>query len=82
MLGTYVLSAGYYDAYYLRAQKIRTLIRRDFEAAFQKGIGFAIVSPTSPSVAFQARRTHQRSAHPYLADAYTVSANLANPSGT
>ena len=75
MLGTYVLSAGYYDAYYLRAQKVRTLIRRDFEAAFQKVD--AIVGPTSPTAAF---KLGERTGDPlamYLADAYTVTANLA-----
>jgi aspartyl-tRNA(Asn)/glutamyl-tRNA(Gln) amidotransferase subunit A len=79
MLGTYVLSAGYYDAYYLKAQKVRTLIRRDFEAAFQKVD--AIVGPTSPTPAF---RLGERTSDPlamYLADAYTVSANLAGLPG-
>ena len=59
ILGTYVLSSGYYDAYYLRAQKVRTLIRRDFATAFEKVD--VIVCPTSPDVAFPDRRTHQRS---------------------
>ena len=79
MLGTYVLSAGYYEAYYLRAQKIRTLILRDFEAAFQKVD--AIVGPTSPTPAF---KLGERTSDPlamYLADAYTVSANLAGLPG-
>jgi aspartyl-tRNA(Asn)/glutamyl-tRNA(Gln) amidotransferase subunit A len=79
MLGTYVLSAGYYDAYYLRAQKVRTLIRRDFEAAFQKVD--AIVGPTSPTAAF---KLGERTGDPlamYLADAYTVTANLAGLPG-
>ena len=51
MVGTYVLSAGYYDAYYLRAQKVRTLIKRDFEACFAAGVD-AILTPTTPSAAF------------------------------
>ena len=51
MIGTYVLSAGYYDAYYVRAQKIRTLIKRDFETAFASGID-AILTPATPSAAF------------------------------
>ena len=51
MIGTYVLSAGYYDAYYLRAQKVRTLIKRDFEACFGAGVD-AILTPTTPSAAF------------------------------
>ena len=79
MLGTYVLSSGYYDAYYLRAQKIRTLIRRDFEAAFQKVD--ALVGPTSPTVAF---RLGERASDPlamYLADVYTVACNLAGLPG-
>ena len=51
MIGTYVLSAGYYDAYYLRAQKVRTLIKRDFEEAFAQGVD-AILTPATPSAAF------------------------------
>ena len=51
MIGTYVLSAGYYDAYYLRAQKVRTLIKRDFEQAFAAGVD-AILTPATPSAAF------------------------------
>lgn len=75
MLGTYALSAGYYDAYYLRAQKVRTLIIKDFEKAFQKVN--LILSPTSPTPAF---RLGERIADPlqmYLADIFTVSVNLA-----
>ncbi len=60
MLGTYALSAGYYDAYYLRAQKVRTLIRRDFERAFESVD--AIVTPTSPTAGLQARREDDRPA--------------------
>jgi aspartyl-tRNA(Asn)/glutamyl-tRNA(Gln) amidotransferase subunit A len=79
MLGTYVLSAGYYDAYYLKAQKVRTLITRDFEQAF--GLVDAIVTPTSPTAAF---KLGEKSADPlamYLADIYTVTANLAGIPG-
>lgn len=75
ILGTYVLSSGYYDAYYLRAQKVRTLIRRDFEDAFEKVD--AILTPTSPTPAF---RRGERSDDPlamYLSDVYTISVNLA-----
>jgi aspartyl-tRNA(Asn)/glutamyl-tRNA(Gln) amidotransferase subunit A len=79
LLGTYVLSAGYYDAYYRKAQQVRTLLRRDFEQAFQ-GCD-AIVTPTSPEVAF---RLGEKAADPlrmYLSDVYTVSANLAGIPG-
>ena len=75
MLGTYVLSVGYYDAYYLKAQQVRTLIRRDFDAAF--AAVDTILMPTSPVPAF---RFGERLANPlqmYLADVFTVSANLA-----
>jgi aspartyl-tRNA(Asn)/glutamyl-tRNA(Gln) amidotransferase subunit A len=79
ILGTYVLSSGYYDAYYLRAQKVRTLIRRDFEQAFEKVD--ALICPTSPEVAF---RRGERSDDPlkmYLADIFTIAANLAGNCG-
>ena len=75
MLGTYVLSAGYYDAYYLKAQQVRTLIRRDFDQAF--ATVDAVVMPTSPTPAF---RLGERTADPlqmYLADVFTVTAPLA-----
>jgi aspartyl-tRNA(Asn)/glutamyl-tRNA(Gln) amidotransferase subunit A len=75
ILGTYVLSSGYYDAYYLKAQKVRTLIRQDFEKAFQSVD--VILSPTSPTPAF---RIGQKSMDPlemYLSDIYTISSNLA-----
>jgi len=75
LLGTYVLSAGYYDAYYLKAQKVRTLIRRDFERAF--GEVDALVCPTSPTPAF---RLGEKLADPlamYLSDVYTLPASLA-----
>ncbi len=75
MLGTYVLSAGYYDAYYLKAQQVRTLILRDYEHAFETVD--VVAMPTSPTPAF---RIGERTADPlqmYLADVFTVSANLA-----
>jgi aspartyl-tRNA(Asn)/glutamyl-tRNA(Gln) amidotransferase subunit A len=75
MLGTYVLSAGYYDAYYLKAQQVRTLIRRDYETAF--AAVDLIAMPTSPTPAF---KLGERTADPitmYLADVFTVGANLA-----
>ncbi len=75
MLGTYALSAGYYDAFYLKAQKVRALIRRDFEDAYKK-VDF-IYSPTTPEVAF---KFGEKSADPlkmYLSDIYTITANLA-----
>jgi len=79
ILGTYVLSSGYYDAYYLRAQKVRELIRRDFAKAFEKVD--ALVSPTSPVPAF---KLGERVADPlqmYLADIFTIAANLAGICG-
>jgi aspartyl-tRNA(Asn)/glutamyl-tRNA(Gln) amidotransferase subunit A len=79
VLGTYVLSAGYYDAYYLKGQKVRALIARDFREAFEKVD--AIVTPTSPVPAF---RLGERSADPlqmYLADIYTVTGSLAGVPG-
>jgi aspartyl-tRNA(Asn)/glutamyl-tRNA(Gln) amidotransferase subunit A len=79
ILGTYVLSSGYYDAYYLRAQKVRTLIRRDFEEAFREVDG--LLSPTSPVPAF---KIGERMADPlqmYLADIFTIAANLAGICG-
>ena len=79
MLGTYVLSAGYYDAYYLRAQKVRSLIARDFADAFQKVD--AIITPTTPTPAF---RLGEKTADPlqmYLADIYTVTGSLAGVPG-
>jgi aspartyl-tRNA(Asn)/glutamyl-tRNA(Gln) amidotransferase subunit A len=79
ILGTYVLSSGYYDAYYLRAQKVRELIRQDFQKVFEKVD--AVVSPTSPVVAF---KLGERVADPlqmYLADIFTIAANLAGICG-
>jgi aspartyl-tRNA(Asn)/glutamyl-tRNA(Gln) amidotransferase subunit A len=75
MLGTYVLSAGYYDAYYLKAQRVRTLVRRDYEQAFQKVD--AVVMPTSPTPAFKIGERVEDPLQLYLTDIFTVSANLA-----
>ena len=80
MLGTYALSAGYYDAYYLKAQKVRTLIKGDFDALWAQGFD-ALVAPTSPTVAF---RFGERSADPvsmYLSDACTLPVNMAGLAG-
>ena len=79
MLGTYALSAGYYDAYYLKAQKVRTLIARDFEEAFSKV--HAIVTPTCPTAAFKLGEKAEDPLAMYLADIYTVTAELAGIPG-
>lgn len=79
ILGTYVLSSGYYDAYYLRAQKVRTLIRRDFDQALSKVD--AIVSPTSPETAFRLGEKTDDPLKMYLADIFTIAANLAGICG-
>jgi aspartyl-tRNA(Asn)/glutamyl-tRNA(Gln) amidotransferase subunit A len=79
ILGTYVLSSGYYDAYYLRAQKVRTLIRRDFDQAFTKVD--AIVSPTSPETAFRFGEKTDDPLKMYLADIFTIATNLAGICG-
>lgn len=75
MLGTYALSSGYYDAYYLKAQKVRALIRQDFEKAF-KEVDF-IYSPTTPEVAFKIGEKTNDPLKMYLGDIYTVTANMA-----
>jgi aspartyl-tRNA(Asn)/glutamyl-tRNA(Gln) amidotransferase subunit A len=79
MLGTYALSAGYYDAYYLKAQKMRTLLTRDFEEAFKKVD--VIVTPTSPTPAFKLGEKVDDPLAMYLADIYTVTADLAGIPG-
>ncbi|TME52870.1 MAG: Asp-tRNA(Asn)/Glu-tRNA(Gln) amidotransferase subunit GatA [Chloroflexi bacterium] len=79
MLGTYALSSGYYDAYYLKAQKVRTLIKRDFDQAFQKCD--AIVSATSPTVAFPIGAKTQDPLSMYLCDVLTLGGNLAGLPG-
>ena len=79
MLGTYVLSSGYYDAYYAKAQKVRALVKRDYQAAFTKCN--AILTPTSPSAAFKLGEKSDDPLAMYLNDVYTVSANLAGIPG-
>jgi aspartyl-tRNA(Asn)/glutamyl-tRNA(Gln) amidotransferase subunit A len=79
ILGTYVLSSGYYDAYYLRAQKVRTLIRNDFIKAFEKVD--AIVTPTTPTAAFKAGEKSGDPLQMYLSDIFTISCNLAGICG-
>ncbi len=79
MLGTYALSSGYYDAYYLKAQKVRTLITRDFESAFHQVD--AIVTPTCPTPAFKLGEKAGDPLSMYLADIYTVTADLAGIPG-
>jgi aspartyl-tRNA(Asn)/glutamyl-tRNA(Gln) amidotransferase subunit A len=79
ILGTYVLSSGYYDAYYLRAQKVRTLIRNDFLRAFEKVD--AIVTPTTPTAAFKVGEKSDDPLQMYLSDIFTISCNLAGICG-
>ena len=79
ILGTYVLSSGYYDAYYLRAQKVRTLIRDDFTKAFEQVD--AIICPTSPEPAFKAGDRTDDPMKMYLADIFTIACNLAGTCG-
>lgn len=79
LLGTYALSSGYYDAYYLRAQKVRTLIRRDFLKAFEQVD--AILTPTAPTPAFRLGEKVEDPLQMYLSDIFTISANLAGICG-
>ena len=79
MLGTYVLSAGYYDAYYLKAQKVRSILIQDFDEAFSKVD--AILAPVSPTPAFKIGEKNNDPLKMYLADIYTASANLAGIPG-
>jgi aspartyl-tRNA(Asn)/glutamyl-tRNA(Gln) amidotransferase subunit A len=79
MLGTYALSAGYYDAYYLKAQKVRTLIRRDFEQVFASHD--VIVTPTAPTTAFRIGEKTSDPLQMYLSDIFTISVNLAGLPG-
>jgi aspartyl-tRNA(Asn)/glutamyl-tRNA(Gln) amidotransferase subunit A len=90
MLGTYALSSGYYDAYYLRAQKVRTLVKKDFEKAFnlsENGVDF-ILTPTTPTPAFKLGEKTEDPLQMYLEDIFTVTANIAGipaisvPAGT
>lgn len=80
MVGTYVLSAGYYDAYYNRARKVRTLIKRDFEEVFAAGVD-AILTPATPSAAFELGKKHADPVEMYLNDVFTVTVNLAGLPG-
>ena len=79
MLGTYALSSGYYDAYYVKAQKVRTLIKRDFDEAFEQVD--AIVAPTTPTVAFGIGSRMDDPYQMYLADVFTIPANMAGIPG-
>ncbi|HPA17038.1 MAG TPA: Asp-tRNA(Asn)/Glu-tRNA(Gln) amidotransferase subunit GatA [Verrucomicrobiae bacterium] len=79
LLGTYVLSSGYYDAYYLRAQKVRTLMRRDFERAFETCD--AILTPTAPSPAFKLGEKLDDPISMYLGDVFTIAVNMAGICG-
>ena len=79
ILGSYVLSSGYYDAYYLRAQKVRTLIRRDFEKAFESVD--VIMTPTSPTTAFKIGEKTSDPLAMYLSDICTINVNLAGLPG-
>jgi aspartyl-tRNA(Asn)/glutamyl-tRNA(Gln) amidotransferase subunit A len=81
MIGTYVLSAGYYDAYYVRAQKLRTLIKRDFEEVYAKGV-HAILTPATPSAAFGiGEKGSGDPVEMYLNDIFTVTVNMAGLPG-
>ena len=79
MLGTYALSSGYYDAYYLKAQKVRTLIKRDFDRAFETVD--VIATPTAPTAAFKAGEKSEDPLQMYLSDVFTISCNLAGLPG-
>jgi aspartyl-tRNA(Asn)/glutamyl-tRNA(Gln) amidotransferase subunit A len=79
MLGTYALSAGYYDAYYLKAQKVRTLIRREFDQAFEKYD--ALITPTSPTVPFKIGEKLDDPVQMYLSDVCTLPINIAGVPG-
>jgi aspartyl-tRNA(Asn)/glutamyl-tRNA(Gln) amidotransferase subunit A len=79
MLGTYALSSGYYDAYYLKAQKVRTLICQDFEHAFQRFD--ALITPTAPTAAFRIGEKVDDPLQMYLSDIFTIPCNLAGLPG-
>ena len=79
LIGTYVLSAGYYDAYYIKAQKVRSLIAGDFKAAFEKVD--ALLTPTAPSAAFALGEKSDDPLSMYLNDVFTVTVNLAGLPG-
>ena len=80
MVGTYVLSAGFYDAYYNRARKVRTLIKRDFEDVFAEGVDF-LLTPATPSAAFPLGSASDDPVQMYLNDVFTVTVNLAGLPG-
>jgi aspartyl-tRNA(Asn)/glutamyl-tRNA(Gln) amidotransferase subunit A len=81
MIGTYVLSSGYYDAYYLRAQKVRTLIKKDFEDCFKAGVN-VMLTPATPSAAFGVGEKGQADpVEMYLNDVFTVTVNMAGLPG-
>lgn len=81
MIGTYVLSAGYYDAYYVRAQKVRSLIKQDFDLAFAVGVD-AVLTPATPSTAFaQGEQGSNDPVEMYLNDVFTVTVNMAGLPG-
>jgi len=80
MVGTYVLSAGFYDAYYNRARKVRALIKRDFDEVFAAGVD-AILTPATPSAAFELGRKSDDPVEMYLNDVFTVTVNLAGLPG-
>jgi aspartyl-tRNA(Asn)/glutamyl-tRNA(Gln) amidotransferase subunit A len=80
MLGTYALSAGYYDAYYLKAQKVRTLIRREFDVAFARYD--AIIAPVTPTPAFRIGEKVDDPLSMYLNDIFTLPVNIAGLPGT
>ena len=79
MLGTYVLSAGYYDAYYRKAQRVRRLLKQDFDKAFEKTD--ILLTPTTPTTAFRIGEKSNDPLQMYLEDIYTTSANLAGIPG-
>ncbi len=79
MLGTYSLSSGYYDAYYLKAQRVRTLITREFQEAFQRYD--VLVTPTSPTVAFRLGEKTEDPLQMYLSDVCTIPVNIAGIPG-
>ena len=79
MLGTYALSSGYYDAYYLKAQKVRTLIKQDFDRAWERFD--VLATPTSPTVAFPIGQRSEDPIQMYLADVCTIPVNLAGVPG-
>ena len=79
MLGTYSLSSGYYEAYYRKAQQVRTLVKKDFEDAFKKAD--VIVTPTAPTAAFKIGEKTSDPLQMYLSDIFTISVNLAGVPG-